>query len=38
LLEANGHLRTLWRRLPNTAETLPPLCPSTLSDLVKSLP
>jgi len=39
LLEANGQrFKTLWRPFQNIADTLPPLCPSTLSDLLKSLP
>ena len=39
LVEANGQrIRTLWRPVQESGETLPPLCPSALSDLVKSLP
>jgi hypothetical protein len=39
LLEANGQrIKTLWRPIENIADTFPPLCPSTLSDLLKSSP
>jgi ADP-ribose pyrophosphatase YjhB (NUDIX family) len=39
LLEANGQrIKTFWRPIQDIAETLPPLCPSTLSDFLKSLP
>jgi ADP-ribose pyrophosphatase YjhB (NUDIX family) len=39
LLEANGQrIKTFWRPIQAIAETLPPLCPSTLSDFLKSLP
>jgi len=38
LVEANGeHVKTFWRPIQEIAETLPPLCPCTLSDLLKSL-
>jgi len=39
LLEANGNrIKTLWRPIQGIAETLPPLCPSLLSDFLKLLP
>ena len=39
LLEANGQrVKTLWRPIQNIADMFPPLCPSKLSDLLKSLP
>jgi 8-oxo-dGTP pyrophosphatase MutT (NUDIX family) len=39
LLEANGQrVKTLWRPFQNIDDRLPPLCPSTLADLLKSLP
>ena len=38
LLETDGQrIRTLWRSIHDIAETLPPLCPSTLSELLGSL-
>ena len=37
LLEANGRrTRTLWRSIDGIAHTLPPLCPSTLLELLGS--
>ena len=39
LIEANGgRVKTRWRTSQDSAGTLPPLCPSTLSDFLKSLP
>jgi 8-oxo-dGTP pyrophosphatase MutT (NUDIX family) len=38
LLEANGdRIQTRWRPIQDTAAALPPLCPSALSDFLKSL-